>query len=241
MRLRLGLLNEDIANRSGFSPTLSSRLFTTWIRVLSKILGHALITWLPQEAVHSNLPGVFIKAGYKKCRVILDCAEVFIERPKSLINQACTWSEYKHHNTIKFLVGISPTGYITFLSDCYGGRASDRYIVKDSGFYDLLEREDMVMADRRFQIHEELLLRFCSLQVPPGARAKSQMTTDECKKTNDIANLRIHVERAINRIKFFQILKGVIPVTMLHHIDDIVLTCAALSNLKPKLIEKKSN
>ena len=189
----------------------------------------------------SNLPSVFIKAGYKKCCVILDCAEVFIERPKSLINQACTWSEYKHHNTIKFLVGISPTGYITFLSDCYGGRASDRYIVKDSGFYDLLEREDMVMADRRFQIHEELLLRFCSLQVPPGARAKSQMTTDECKKTNDIANLRIHVERAINRIKFFQILKGVIPVTMLHHIDDIVLTCAALSNLKPKFIEKKSN
>ena len=29
MRLRLGLLNEDIADRSGFSPTLSSRLFTT--------------------------------------------------------------------------------------------------------------------------------------------------------------------------------------------------------------------
>ena len=143
----------------------------------------------------SNLPSVFIKAGYKKCCVILDCAEVFIERPKSLINQACTWSEYKHHNTIKFLVGISPTGYITFLSDCYGGRASDRYIVKDSGFYDLLEREDMVMADRGFQIHEELLLRFCSLQVPPGARAKSQMTTDECKKTKDIANLRIHVKK----------------------------------------------
>ena len=152
----------------------------------------------------SNLPSVFIKAGYKKCCVILDCAEVFIERPKSLINQACTWSEYKHHNTIKFLVGISPTGYITFLSDCYGGRASDRYIVKDSGFYDLLEREDMVMADKRFQIHEELLLRFCSLQVPPGARAKSQMTTDECKKTKDIANLRIHVEKAINRINFFE-------------------------------------
>ena len=59
---------------------------------------------------------------------------MFIERPKLLINQACTWSEYKHHNTIKFLVGISPTGYITFLSDCYGGRAKDRYIVKEVDF-----------------------------------------------------------------------------------------------------------
>ena len=99
----------------------------------------------------------------------------------------------------------------------------------------------MLMADRGFQMHEELLLRFCSLQVPPEARAKSQMTTDECKKTKDTVNLRIHVERAINRINFFRILQGVIPVTMLHHIDDIVVTCAALSNLKPKLIQKKSN
>ena len=134
MRLRLGLLNEDIADRFRISPTLSSRIFTTWIRVLSKLLGHAFITWLLQEAVHSNFLGVFIKAGYKKCRVILGCTEVFKERPKWLINQACTWSEYKRHNTIKFLVGISPRGYITFSSDCYRGRASDRNIVKDSGF-----------------------------------------------------------------------------------------------------------
>ena len=112
MGLQLGLLNEDVADSFGISPTLSSRILTTWIRILSKLLGHALITWLPEEAVRHNLPGVSIKAGYKKCRVILDCAEVFIERPKSLINQACTWSEYKHHNTIKFLVGLSPTGLV---------------------------------------------------------------------------------------------------------------------------------
>ena len=116
---------------------------------------------------------VFIKAGYKKCCVKLDFAEAFIERPNSLINQTCTWSEYKHCNTIRFLVGISPTGYITFLLDSYSGRATDRYIVKDSGFYDLLEREGMVLTDRGFQIHEELLLRFCSLQVPLGVRGKS--------------------------------------------------------------------
>ena len=40
---------------------------------------------------------------------------------------------------------------------------------------------------------------------------------------------------------FFRILKGVVPVTMQHHIDDIVVTCAALSNLKSKLVQKKSN
>ena len=83
--------------------------------------------------------------------------------------QPATWSDYKHHNTIKPLVGISPSGFITFLSSCYGRRASDKFITMDSGFYDLLERDDVVMADRGFQIHKGMLLHFCNLQVPPGA------------------------------------------------------------------------
>ena len=95
------------------------------------------------------------------------------------------------------------------------------------------------MADRGFQIQEDLLLRFCRLVVPPGARVKSQMTKSEVKKTKAIANLQIHVERAINRIKSFRILKGTIPITMISHIDDIVKTCAALCNFKPELICRK--
>ena len=118
--------------------------------------------------------------------------------------QAATWSDYKSHNTFKILIGISPTGFVISLSDCYGGRPSDKYICGDSGFYDLLERDDEIMADRRFQIREDLLLRYCFLSVPPGARVKAQMTTSECKRTKDIANLRIHVERAINRIKTYR-------------------------------------
>ena len=89
---------------------------------------------------------------------------------------------------MKILVGKTPSGFISFLSDCYGGRASEKFITVDSGLYDLLERDDEVMADRGFQIREELMLRFCSLSVPPGARAKCQMTMSECRKTKDVAN-----------------------------------------------------
>ena len=77
---------------------------------------------------------------------------MFIKRPKSLSAHAATWSEYKHHNTFKFLVGISLTGIISFLSSCYGGRGSDKFITRDSEFYDLLERDDETMANRCFQI-----------------------------------------------------------------------------------------
>ena len=239
MRIRLGLLNEDLADRFGISSTVCSNTFKTWIRLLRILLGDALVKWLPVEAIRDNMPTAYRRAGHGNLRCIIDCTEVFIEQPKGLDVQAQTWSDYKSHNTIKFLIGIAPTGYITFLSDCYSGRASDKHICNDSGFFDLLERGDEIMADRGFQITEELLLRFCSLSVPPGARTKAQMTEEECKKTTDIANLRIHVERAINRIKTFRILKSVLPITMLHHADDIVHTCAALCNLKPFLIKPR--
>ena len=69
------------------------------------------------------------------------------------------------------------------------------------------------MADRGFQIEEELLFHFCSLDVASGGRMKSQMTSAEIKKTKDVANLRIHDERAINRIKSFKILQNTLPVS----------------------------
>ena len=138
-------------------------------------------------------------SGYGKCRVIIDCAEVFIERPKTLFFQAATWSDYKLHYTFKFLVGITPTAFISFLSSCYGGRASDKLITRDSGFYDLLERCDEVIADRGFQIQEDLLLHFNRLFVRPGARVKIPVTKSEVKKAKEVAHLRIPVERAINR------------------------------------------
>ena len=66
MQLRLGLLNKDLANQFGIA--LSSRFFTSWIKIMSKPLGGALIARLTQEA---------IKAGNNKCQIILDSAKYF--------------------------------------------------------------------------------------------------------------------------------------------------------------------
>ena len=59
---------------------------------MRQLLGHVLVVWLPKEAIRQNLPNVLRKAGYSYCRVTLDCAEVFIERSKSLDNQAPYYS-----------------------------------------------------------------------------------------------------------------------------------------------------
>ena len=82
--------------------------------------------------------------------------------------QAATWSDYKHHNTLKYLVAIAPDGLISFISASWGGRTTDRYIVQQSGFLDRLDPGDLVLADRGFTTQEDLLFRNAKLVIPPG-------------------------------------------------------------------------
>ena len=48
--------------------------------------------------------------------------------------------------------------------------------------------------------------------------------------------MRIHVERKMEQIKNFRIVQGIIPANEWHNTDNIVLICAALTNLEPRLV-----
>ena len=88
-------------------------------------------------------------------------------------------------------------GAVSWVSLVYGGRSSDIHIVRDSGFLDLLEPFDQVMADRGFKIKTDLALKQCSLSIPPSAAKGSQMVKKDVHDTSNIANVRIYVEQAI--------------------------------------------
>ena len=229
MRLRLGLLTHDLAIRFGISDSLTSSIFFTWVRLMRLELS-CLIIWPPKEVVRVNLPECFLKY-YPKVRCIIDCSEVFIETPSSLELQAQCYSDYKHHTTIKYLVSVTPNGMFSYISPCYGGRASDKFIVKDCGFLRLIEPFDQVMADRGFKIKEDLMMVQAKLAIPPSTLGSLQMTSNDVAETSRIANVRIYVEQAIGRLKTFRILKNEIPVSCLPVCDDIIIVCAACCNL----------
>ncbi|CAC5361963.1 unnamed protein product [Mytilus coruscus] len=106
-----------------------------------------------REIIDCTMPE-FFKSRYPK--VILDCTEICLQRSASLINQSLTYSNYKNHNTVKFLIGITPSGVICFVSEGRGGRVSDRQITQESGILDLLDENDSVMADKGFTIKDYL-------------------------------------------------------------------------------------
>ena len=174
------------------------------------------------------MPAQF-KEFYPSTRMIIDCTEIFTEVPSSMSVQSLTNSFYKHHNTFKGLVGICPTGAVTFISQLYAGSVSDKAITHDCGILELIEPGDSIMADKGFDIAYDVLLCGANLNIPPFLKDCQQLFKKNVIFTRQIASLRIHVERAIGRIKQYRILSNVVPLTLVNSIDSVWGVCCALS------------
>jgi len=86
--------------------------------------------------------------------VIIDGTEIPIKVPKPPAAQQVTFWTYKNRNTAKILVGVTPGGLalVNFVSDAYGGSASDRQIIEKSMLTEKLELGDSAMTDKGFDV-----------------------------------------------------------------------------------------
>ena len=180
MHLRLGLLLEDVADCFGISSTTMSQQFITWVLFLAKEL-QLLFPWPSKELVQKHASSDFIR--YPNTRIIIDCTEIFIQRPTSLSSQCLTFSSYKHRNTFKVLVGINPGGVITFVSDLWGSHVSDRVITQECGLLPLLSEGDRIMGDRGFDIQDLLASRNITLNIPPFLGDRAQLSAKDVEET----------------------------------------------------------
>jgi len=209
-----------------------------------------LIHWPEREDLWKTMPMCFKYAFGNKVTVIIDCFEVFIEKPTNLMARAQTFSSYKHHNTIKILIGITPQGTVSFVSEAWGGRTSDKFLSENCGFLEKLLRGDMVMADRGFTVNESVGLKQAKLVIPVFTKGKSQLDPVDVEKTRGIASVRIHVERVIGLLRRkYTILEGTLPTDFLRGnpnglpeaqvliIDRIIRVCSALVNLYPSIVQ----
>lgn len=238
MRLRLNLSVQFLGYYFGVSHSTASRYFLQVLNVMhTRLL--PLVHWPSREDLQKTMPMEFRKYFGVKVAVIVDCFEIFIERPSNLMARAQTWSNYKHHNTVKFLIGITPQGVISYISPGYGGRASDKYITGDCGILDNLLPGDVVLADRGFDISEDVALMFAEVKIPAFTRGKTQLSPFDVEQTRKIAHVRIHVERVIGNLrKKYSILQDTMPLDFLQSVDGqlptvdkIMSVCCALTNL----------
>ena len=164
------------------------------------------------------------KSLYPETRIILDATEITIETPSSLAKQSMSFSSYKQRNTLKGLIGISPTLAVCFVSQLYTGAISDREITERSGVlvlpYDV--GDCMIMADKLgFTISDLVEPKGLKLNIPPFLKDRGALNPTEIIETQEIASVRIHIERVIRRVKSFHILDGVIDATMYGSINQV--------------------
>ena len=86
--------------------------------------------------------------------------------------------------------------------------------MEDFGILQVLEEGGSVMADRGFEIQDLLAKKKVYLNIPLSMRCKDQLSPEEEDETRDVASGRIHVERAIERVKNYNILTQIIPNSM---------------------------
>ena len=234
VRLRLGLLQKDLAYRFKVSESTVSRIFNSWLMYLYPALKSAV--FIPKcKPEEEYVPECFQQ--FPDTKIVLDCTEVFVETPSSLENKSKVYSNYKSHSTFKALIGINKVGAVTLVSKLYGGCTSDVEITRNSGLYDQLEAGDAVMADKGFvNIKPDLVKLGMKLYAPP-LNTNQQLSKEEVTITRRIASARIHVERKMEQIKNFRILHGVIPLSLCNSINEIFFVCSALTNFLPPLVK----
>ncbi|KAJ8364592.1 hypothetical protein SKAU_G00134230 [Synaphobranchus kaupii] len=229
LRTAVGLKEKVLADMFGVSVSTVSRVIITWANYLYLILGSMPI-WMTRDQVRRWMPPKF-KVYCPHVRVIVDCTELRCETPTALTLHSETYSTYKSHTTFKGLVGVSPSGAVTFVSKLYTGAISDKEITKQSGFIGLLEQGDGVMADKGFLIEPLLETVGASLIIPPF-KHRAQFSREETERTQAIARLRILVERVIRRIKEYHIFDSTLPLTLSGSINQIWTNCCVLVNFQ---------
>ena len=121
MRLRLNLSGTDLA----YHFQVSNSNFFECHNVLYVKLKH-LIIWPERDALFKTMPILDFRKHCPRYVVIINCFDIFLERPTNLLARAQTFSSYKHQITIKYLISVIPQGTVSSISERLGGDVSEQ-------------------------------------------------------------------------------------------------------------------
>lgn len=235
MKMKLGISFSAVAVLFGVHEKTKSHTFYAVLHTLAEIIKD----WIykpPITDIMLSQPSCF-KVNYPQCTLI-DCTEMKTETLSEVRQQHMLCSPYKVTYTLKFLVAIIPNGMVVFKSKPYDGRCSDTHITLDSNFFNIIEAKEAILANRGFPgIRTSLADRGVVLIMPPfSAGSNIPFTPEEMEQTYSAASIRIHAERAIKRIKHYNILNHRIPISPIPAMDQIFHMCCVLANLQAHTI-----
>ncbi|XP_065656777.1 uncharacterized protein LOC136082189 [Hydra vulgaris] len=155
VKLRHNITFKMLAHICNICKTSAIKYFWKWLDVMAEKLLF-LIRMECREHIFDTIPPVF-KSKFPRLTCVIDCFEIYIESPGPFLAKAQCYSNYKKHSTLKVFISCTPLGVINFVSKCWGGRASDNQIVRESNFTSLKYHcpGDQILADRGFTLQDD--------------------------------------------------------------------------------------
>ncbi|XP_005924821.3 uncharacterized protein LOC102314347 [Haplochromis burtoni] len=233
MKLKLDCGHVDLATRFTCSTATVTNIFTTIVSALHDILYVGMLekNIASRAKNQTSLPDCF--QPFPNCRIVLDCTEVSVSGRESRDTQSCLYSQRKGRIILKALIGVAPNGVITFASNLYSGKTSDKAITADCGVLRHLQPGDMVIAGKDFTI-QDILPEGVSLNIPS---VSGQFALQEVNNNRLISSARAHVAHSIQRLKRFSIL-NLVPHQYKTNINKILKVCVCLTNLQTPVIHE---
>ena len=114
-----------------------------------------------------------------------DCTELYRQRHSLLSIQSSLYSSSKYRVTYKGLIGIAPSGAVTFTSNLYPGSISDKLFAVVVCFGLAWAKNDSIMADRGSLISDDLESIGVSLNIPAFLKVRGQLTKAEVKTMSE--------------------------------------------------------
>lgn len=193
-------------------------IFVIWIRFMS-LRWKNLDFCKYRDCFKVYIPSEVINR-YPSIQIFLDAKTYTNKQEHLLLSQQVPFSLSKNGNTFRFLINISPSGWINDVCPCEGESATDKQIIKRSSIL-TKDFNDGVMVDTGLTVEDV---------VKKGDR------TFKCHRKAD--NKRAHEERVIGMLKTYNILNEPMTQTEKMFSSNIVFICAMLVNIRSNIINQ---
>ena len=102
---------------------------------------------------------------------------------------------------MKFLIGVTPQGGISFVSKACGGRTHDKHLTENFGVMKYLLPGDVILAGRGFDIGDSDAHFGTTVEIPAFTKGKKRFSAFDVERSRKPTSVRVHVEFFIGLLR----------------------------------------
>ena len=193
-----------IAALFGIGQTLVHDIIYAWANVLCVVLPKFFPVPTRSQMLRAYPVSVIRKFGHAIIFMLLDATEEHAETASMKTINSVLYSAYKHHSTLKWLVGCDPIGTVwdESISDGYPGSISDPVATAVSKILEQVPYGFAVEVDKGFLIENDCaLLGILSIRPMKMLDKQTQQSKEDAALTQKVGKTRIPIEQANGQMK----------------------------------------